>query len=304
MTGAGRSVTARRLGASAGAVTACVLLAAAPAQAGWIADLDAAIVHDDNLTNAYEVFDVVGDGAVTASGSAGYRFQLDGYSSLTVRALADGEKYFDVTGLDNVFLGIEAAWRRKLGLGYGAPWIGLAASTGHFSFDEDARDGWLHRVGLSGGKRIGQRLDLWLEVAYERRTMDHIRPVFPGFSGAVFNLGDTIVNLNASYTLTEWLSLEGGYEFRRGDVVSTLLVFQPGESIYEVTTAVAADPAFGPTAFSYRLKGTAHTVGARLRAGIADAFSAALEYRRVMTRARGDNNYTKNIFQLTLSYGF
>src|SRR5688572_14335542 len=89
----------------AAAAVLCTLVFTAPAAASWTVDVDAAIVHDDNLTNAEEVFDVVGDWAFTASASAGMRFQLDGYSSLTVRALADGEKYFDVSGLDNIFLG-------------------------------------------------------------------------------------------------------------------------------------------------------------------------------------------------------
>ena len=281
-----------------------VLLSARPAEASWVVDMDAAIVHDDNLTNAQEVFDVVGDWALTVSAAAGYRLQLDGYSSLTIRARIDGEKYFDVSGLDNLFLGLEAAYRRKLGLGYDAPWIGVAASTGHFSFDRDDRDGWRHRVAISAGKRFGRRLDLWTEVAYERRTTDHIRPVFPGYSGAVFNLNDLAVQINARYALTRRLSIGAGYEFRRGDVVSTLLVFQPSKSIYEVTSAVAEDPAFGEEAYSYRLMGTAHTVGARLSAAITDSIGAALEYRRVMTLARGDNHYTKNIVQFTLSCGF
>lgn len=296
-----RAPSLTRLGAAA---ILCPLVLAAPAAASWTVDVDAAIVHDDNLTNAEELFDVVGDGAFTASAAAGKRFQLDGYSSLTVRGVVEGEKYFDVSGLDNVFVALEAAWRRKLGLGYDAPWIGLAASTGHFSFDRDDRDGWRHRVALSGGKRFGQRLELWGELAYERRTTDHVRPVFPGYSGAVFNLGAGSLGLNAAYALTGWLSIGAGYELRHGDVVSTLLVFQPGKSIYDVTTAVAADPAFGPTAFSYRLKGTAHTVGARLSATLADNLGAALEYQRVMTFARGGNDYTKNIFRLTVSCGF
>ncbi|MGE0668772.1 MAG: outer membrane beta-barrel protein [Sphingomonadales bacterium] len=293
-----------RICACAAAAALCSLVPAMPSAAYWFVDADAAVFHDDNLTNAEEVFDIVGDWAFAVSASAGYRFQFDGYSSLTLRTWMDGEKYLDVSGLDNLFLGIEAAYRRKLGLGYTAPWIGFSASTGHFSFDRDDRDGWRHRVAVSAGKRFGRRLDVWVELAYERRTTDHVRPVFPGYSGAVFNLNDLRLGLNAAYSITDRVSLDMGYEYLRGDVVSTLLVFQPGKSIYVVTSAVAADPAFGPGAFSYRLMGTAHTVGARLSVAITGRLGAALEYRRVMTLARGDNDYTKDIIRFGVSYGF
>jgi hypothetical protein len=275
-----------------------------PAVAEWVIDADAAIVHDDNLTNAAYDFDVVGDWAVALSASVGKRFQFSGYDSLTVSAQASGEKYFEVTGLDNAALGLEARFRHKLGLGLAAPWVGLGVSTSHMSFDRDIRDGWRHRVTLGGGKRIGRRLDLSAELAFERRTADHIRPEFPGVSGAVFNLSSESLRLNAVYLFGGQVYASVGYELRRGDVVSTLLVYQPGQSIYAVTTAVEEDPAFGDEAYAYRLKGTSHTVDARLSAAITGSLTANMEYARVMTLARGGNNYTKNVVRLTLSCGF
>lgn len=280
----------------------CLLALSRPVEAGWQLDAETAFVHDDNLTNAYYAFDVVGDWALDASVAAGRRIQLDGYSSLSVAAVLSGEKYFEVTGLDRVAAGVRATYRRKLGLGLEAPWVAVEFSTEHLSHEEDARDGWRHRVTLSAGRRLGRRWDLWAEAAFERRSADHVRPAFPGFSGAVFNLSSVGVKLNAVHSLGSRLFLTVGYELRRGDVVSTLLVFQPGESIYEVSTAVAADPAFGPEAYAYRLKGTSHTVGARLTALLGDGFAASLEYQRIVTLARGGNDYTKNIVRLSMSY--
>jgi hypothetical protein len=272
--------------------------------AEWFLNTEAKLQHDSNLDNAGYSEDIVNDSAFSVSAAGGKFIQLDDSDSLSIEGEFNDEAYDRYDGMDNASLGVSLTLRRKWALGLYAPWTSLSGSAAHLTYNENIRDGWLYQAQLSGGKRLTERWDIWADLLLEKRTADHAPAVDPGVSGAVFDQTSNTIKLNAVYALDNTTYLNFSYQLRHGDVASTILQDRPGSNFDSVMTAVTADPTFGPEAEVYRLTGTTQMLGARISMNFATNFATGLEYQRQITHAKGDNNYSKNLPALTLSYSY
>ena len=107
---------------------------------------------------------------------------------------------------------------------------------------------------------------------------------------------------NGEYSVSEHFSVSLGSLLRHGDVISTTQA--PAYSVFLNSKAVAADPAFGPDAYAYRLNGT--TYGVTVGAGFSPTAHSLIgcAYQRLETHAQGGNNYADSIQELTWNYRF
>jgi hypothetical protein len=274
---------------------------AGPASAAWIADVDAGLLHDSNLNNAELKRDIRSDHAVTASLSAGQFVQLDRDHSLTVTADVKSEIYHRFSGMNNIAAGATLGLRRKLGVGAAAPWLRLSGSAARLDFNEDVRDGWLFRTGLSAGKRFAQRWDLQAEYSFEKRTADHATAVSRTLPGDVFDLESQAAAIDVRYSLTGKTLFFVGYTWRDGDVVSTSA---PNAKIFSTSTALARDPVFGADARAYKLDAITRTVSVGISQAVSARSALNVSYQRQMTHGAGDNNYFKNVFGATYAHSF
>ena len=271
------------------------------AAAAWIADVDAGFLHDGNLNNAELAQDIRSDRAVTASLSAGQFMQLDRDHSLTVTADVKGEIYHRFSGMNNIAAGATLGVRRKLGVGAAAPWLRLSASAARLDFNEDVRDGWLFRAGLSGGKRVAERWELLAEYSFEKRTGDDETPVSRNLPGNVFDLQSHAAAFDVRYSLSEKTLFFVGYTWREGDVVSSSV---PNAKIFRASTALARDPVFGAGISAYKLDAITRTISVGASQALSPRAALNLSYQRQMTHGAGDNNYFKNVFTATYAHGF
>jgi hypothetical protein len=280
-----------------------VLLFCVPdlARSDWTLGTDAQLRHDNNVGNAGDYDDIVGDTIVDARLSMFQLFPIGENYSLSVGGDLSGESYDDLKGLNNASLGGSLGLKRKWGLGAYAPWARIGLSIERSDYNDDYRNATVYRTTLSGGQRLDERWNLWAEYAYERRAAAGQPDVAPGISGDAFSQTTHNLNANVQYAFSERTYLVFALLARYGDVVSTA---QPSQAIFTASRAVAADPAFGPDDYAYKLTGT--TLGFKVGINYSPTPHnlLTLGFERLDTHADGGNSYTKSILEVSWAYRF
>jgi hypothetical protein len=282
---------------------ACVALACAAgaARAEWQADVDAGFFYDSNLPRAYEPADIRADTAFSVDASAGYFRALSGADGFTLSADVRSEFYHRFDGLDLIALGGTASYRHKFGLGYAAPWIALSVSGAWESYREKLRDGERIEARAELGQRFTPEFDASFGGAYERRYAKNGDPVVPGISGKVFDLRGQRIFARAGYAATDRLLLAAELAVRRGDVVAST---RPDFAIFVASDAIAADPAFGPDYFAYRLRGTTDTAKLSASWALDDRSSLNAIYLDERTDAAGGVYYRSHSASLMYAWRY
>jgi hypothetical protein len=289
------------LRASHAIVAVVLMLAAAAARADTFADLRTGIVYDDNLTRAQRDADIRADTAARVAGSGGWYLAPTGQDGVSLWLHAEADAYARFHGLDTVSAGAGARWRHKFGVGLDVPWVALSVDASHGAWRDDIRDGNRLDARLEAGKRFGATFDASLGVTLDRRTADHDRPVVPGISGKVFDLTGQSAFARAAWDVTPDFQVGLRADVRRGDVVSTTRI---NFEIFEASDAIAADPAFGPGFFAYRLRGTTTTATLNLSYALSDRASLNLTYADARTSAYDGLDYRNRATTLALAWSF
>jgi hypothetical protein len=179
--------------------------------------------------------------------------------------------------------------------------VRLSASAARLEFKHDLRDGWLYRGGFAAGKRFAERWEVQAGYSYEKRTADNSRPTGGALPGNVFDLHAHVFAFDVSYSMSEKTLFFVSYNAREGDVVSSS---PRNAKIRNGSTAIAADPVFGPNVFAYTLDATSHAINVGVSHAISARSSVNLGYLRQITHGDGDNNYYKNVFTASYSHSF
>jgi hypothetical protein len=279
-----------------------VLSNAAPASAEALFDAQLGGVFDSNLTRAPSGPDVKPDWAATFAASAGQFIAPTGDDGLTLGLDVRGEAYHRYKGLDVVGGGGSVAYRHKFGLGWGVPWVALAASGSYDDYRTDVRTGARFDLRAEIGRRFTESIDAAAGVAYDRRFAPHGQPVVPGISGKAFELTGQSAYFRIGYAFNDaWLLGVDG-SIRRGDVESTS---QRSLPVFLASSAIAQDPAFNEAElYAYRLRGTTSALGATLSWALSERSSLGVHYRYELTRSPYDLEYRSYNTGLALAYSF
>jgi hypothetical protein len=296
----------RRFHSSAAALTAvlsAMLLVCVPdlARSDWTLGTDAQLRHDNNVGNAGDYDDIVGDTIVDARLSIFQLFPIGENYSLSVGGDLSGESYNRLKGLNNASLGGALALKRKWGLGAYVPWVKIGFSLARSDYNDDYRNDTVYRTTLTGGKRLDERWNLWAEYAYERSAASSQPELVPGTSGDAYSQTSQKLTGSAEYALNERAFLVFGFLLRYGDVVSTA---EPNLGIFSVARAIAADPAFGPDEYAYKLTGTTFGFRVGINYSPTPHNLLAFGFQRLDTHADGGNSYTKSIPEFSWAYRF
>jgi hypothetical protein len=288
--------------ALASVLVAGLLSCTAPtARAAWQFDVDSGFLYDDNLNRAYAPADIRADGAFILDATGGWFSALSGADGLTVAAAARTELYHRFDGLDVLGLGAIASYRHKFGLGYAAPWFAVSVASSYDDYRTDIRDGARLEVRGEIGQRFTPEFDASFGGTYERRYAKDDEPVVPGISGRVFALRGESLFARAGYAVNDRLLLGAELSVRRGDVVATT---RPDLQIFLVSAAIAADPAFGPDFFAYRLRGTTDTAKVSASWALDDRSSLNAIYADERTDAAGDLYYRSHSVNLMYAWRY
>ncbi|MBI3524730.1 MAG: hypothetical protein HY066_09405 [Betaproteobacteria bacterium] len=267
-----------------------MLSAAYPAKADWSYGAALGIQYDSNLGNA-RASDSVSDHALTASVAATQSDYLEDDSSISWGGRLAVEDYARYTGLGNLALGANIAYRKKLGLGPRAPWWRASWSSSAFNYREHARNGWLHQADIGAGKRFSARINIGATFRIEQRTAANQGQQASGLSGDAFSQSSKSMLVNAEYALARNAVLSLGGELRHGDIVSTSHRYRQA---YLFSKAVAEDKALGEDVYAYRLSGNTFDLNAGVAWFLSPDSQVNVGLHRAITHADGNNNYTRN----------
>jgi hypothetical protein len=256
------------------------------ARSDWTLGTDAQLRHDNNVGNAGQYDDIVADTVVDASLSIFQLFPMAENYSLSVSGDLSGESYDRLKGLDNASVGGALAVKRKWGLGAYVPWARIGFALARSDYDDDYRNATVYRATLSAGQRLDERWNLRAEYADERRAVNSQPEVVPGVSGDAYSQTSQKLTGNAEYALNEHAFLVFGILWRDGDVVSTT---QPDLGIINLWRAIAADPAFGPNEYAYRVRGRTFGFNAGMNYSPTPHYALGLGFQRLDTHA--DENH-------------
>lgn len=280
------------------------MLAGLPGEAlaEGIVSAEGAVSYDNNLSRALSASDIVSDTALNLAASGGFHFTPGERDTVALTADVRASQFREFHGMNSVAFGGTASWGRKFGLGAFVPWTKVSASFAEERYGESVRNGLRSNVTLRVGQRLSEQLELSGGGSFERYRADDVVDVVPGLSGDAYSLEGRSLFARADYTLNErWVAF-AGIGARRGDVTSSTR-FNPG--IFEYSSAVTRDPAFGSDYIAYRLSGTTtwdFIAGASLAIG--DYSSVNLAVTRALTYASGSIEYqsTRINASIILSY--
>jgi long-subunit fatty acid transport protein len=267
----------------------------------WNTAVRAQYRYDDNVGDAQSSDDIVGDTIVSAAASVYQLYPLGDHYSVTVAGNLGAESYHRIDGLSNAYVGGAVSLRRRWGLGAYAPWARLEVQETRSDYRDDYRNGWLDRASLAVGKRIDERWNIHGEYAWERRTAATQPQEVAGISGDAFSQSSRSLSAGVEFSWSENTYLTFGVAGRHGDVVSTTLDHYDQLA---ASRAIAADPAFGPIAYAYKLTATTWGFNGGVKFAPILHGMIGLEYQRLDAHADGGNEYIKSVLALTGSYGF
>jgi hypothetical protein len=263
------------------------------ARAEVVVDAAAGVLHDSNTGRAQLRDDIRADTAVDARAGMAWR-QPAGDVDATVElgVAVRGARYHRHPRLSFAALDLQGGWWRKLGLGRDAPWVRVSLRASREDHREDTRDATLADLRVEIGRRLSGQLDASAGYLRDRRFARHDESLVPGISGAVWDVSGHTAFARASYATSERLQLDGGYAWRRGDVVSTS---HRNLAIFRASDAIGPTAAFGPDFFDYRLRGTTQIGTAGASYALDDRSSLNLGYVMAYTRAAQGLDYRNHV---------
>lgn len=283
---------------------ACAALATCAsglAHGAWLYDVDAGFTYDSNVNRAYAPADIRADTALALDGTVGWFYALSGRDGLTLAGEATSELHHRFDGIDTLQLGMAATYRHKLGLGYAAPWLAVRIAAADLQYRDDLRDGSRVEARIEMGQRFTPQFDAAFGGMLERRYARHDEPVVPGISGKVFDLRGQSVYARAGYALTDRLLVAATLAARRGEIVAST---RRDLEIFAASNAIAADPAFGPDFFAYRLRGTTDTAKLSASWALDDRSSLNALYADERTDAAGGIYYRSHSMSLLYAWRY
>ena len=275
-----------------------VVLGPGMALAQWQANVEAALVYDNNLSRAQLPSDIVDDYGAALRAGVARTFDAGEHGDFNLAVDGRVVRYARYEGASVASLGAAAGYRHKLGLGLAAPRLSANLSAAYEDSPEAVRDGYRYGALLSLGKRFDERLEGSLSAAWDKRVQQHVQAVVPGIPGDPFSLESRSLSARGSYLVASRTTLTASVGGRWGDVVSST---RRNPQIFAESSAIAPDPAFGPDYIAYRLSGASTGF---FSAGIAYDFhrNASIEASVNLdsTSARGGLDYDVTTFALTL----
>ncbi|HEX6793084.1 MAG TPA: hypothetical protein VF304_04460 [Casimicrobiaceae bacterium] len=253
---------------------------------------DLRYAYDDNLTLASDAADRRGDSLLAAGGYLGQFFVPSRDDTVSVSAGVHATGYARFALLDETSLEASGTWRRKLGLGYAAPWIALRADASHDDYRDDIRDSDRVEIALVAGTRLSERFDVSGGISHDRRLARNAAPVVPGISGALYDVAGDSLFVRGGYAPTPKLLFDASLRARRGDVVATT---PEGLTIFVASNAIAADPAFGSDRYGYRLRGTTTSASLAMSYAIDERSAVNVEFTYASTSAAAGLDYRESI---------
>ncbi|MEO6749103.1 MAG: hypothetical protein ABI294_05870 [Casimicrobiaceae bacterium] len=264
-------------------------------------DAGASIVHDSNVGRSLASEGTQADTSVAGFGAAHVYFAPTSADGVTLSLGAGGVRFERYHGLDNGWISAGAAYRRKFGLGYEAPWVRAEALAEYHGYDVDLRSGPRLTSRVEFGKRFGERMSAQAGAYYEQRWSSHGTPAYPGVADDVYDLRGRGMYAGASVAFGDVFTLGAHAGLRRGDVASTASEWSP---LLSAASAISEDPTFGNERYVYRLRGTTRNADVTLSYALGDRASINLSISGARTGVAQGYAYSSRATSIAWLYRY
>jgi hypothetical protein len=268
-----------------------LLLLPVAARGQAFADIQAEVLHNDNLTRSERSIDVKEDSAAALTAIGGIRLRPGTYTGLTLTGTLNRTQFRRYTGLSSWEAGVAANLSHKFGIGELAPALSLELGIGRNEYNRGLRDAWIYRADLRLQKRLTSTLNLSGGLRYEERDGDHNVPrVIPTFPrpGNSWDLRSHSFFLGAEQDLGAATWISAAYQLQDGDVVSTATSYP---KIFNTATAITLDPLYGPTTVAYRIPAHTHMLALDLNRAVFESSTIYLGVEYQQTHGRNGIDY-------------
>jgi hypothetical protein len=285
-------------------VLAALLVTGTRAQAQAFADIQAELLHNDNLTRSERAIDVKEDSAAALTATGGIRLRPGTYTGLTLSGTLNRTQFRRYTGLSSWEAGLAANLSHKFGIGDLAPTLSVELGVARNEYNRGLRDAWIYRADLRLQKRLTDTLNLSGGLRYEERDGDHdvprVIPVAPR-PGNSWDVRSHGFFLNAEQDLGAATWLSASYQHQQGDVVSTATSYP---KIFDTATAITLDPLYGPATVAYRIPAHTHMLTLDLNRAVFESSTlyAGLEYQQ--THGRNGIDYDVGLLRCGFIHSF
>lgn len=268
------------------------LAIAMPAQAAlrWSGELSSG--YDTNVTNAAADRDVREAGLIAGGLSGSSMRELNLYTTLELRGTAAAEYSASFSPLSNGKLsGLARVLYRPNG-DFFTPLLAASFSAAYWEFGSKMRDSNEYRFGMFARSNITTQVSGRLSLDYAIRDS----------ASRVFDTRGGSLGLNLDWLPARGITVYGGYQYYRGDVVSTAT--SPGDfRIIRAADVIEADDAFGGFAASqlaYRLPAYSHIGTLGMNYPLSRRWSVDVQGRYIDTHADEGIGYTRGLGVISL----
>ena len=262
---------------------------------------EAGLFHDNNISRAASGADVVRDSGLSANATLGEAYPLGEHDTLSLSVNFRGAQFQRFHALDVATLGGTLSYRTKFGLGPYAPRVVVNGFLAAESYGNSVRNGQRSRLSLELGRRLSAQWDVSGGVAADRFDASKVQPAPPQLSSDAFSIQGRSLFVRAEYAWSErWLGYLG-VSVRRGDVVSS---GRPDSEIFEYSSAVVADPAFGPGYFAYKLAGRTNAASFGVSLALTPRASLDIGLSREITSSQGGIDYRSTQSDALFTYSY
>jgi hypothetical protein len=263
--------------------------------------VEAGLFYDNNVSRAQTGADVVGDSGLSADATFGAAYPIGEHDTLSLSANLRAAQFQRFHGLDVAALGGTLSYRTKFGLGPYAPRAAVNVFLAAESYGNSVRNGQRSRLSLELGRRFSAQWDVSGGFAADRFDASKVQPALPQFSRDAFSIQGRSLFARAEYAWSErWLGYLG-LSARRGDVISSN---RPDSEILEYSSAVVADPAFGPDYVAYKLAGRTNEASLGASLALSPKTSLNMSLIREITSSQGGLDYRSTQFNALFIYTY
>lgn len=251
-----------------------------PLHAEWVEyfnDVSISVANNDNINVSAFSNDQESDTLINPQYSFGRYYQVDDLTRLRLELGLSAEFYDKFDDLNSVDISANSIIKHKFGIGFNKPWVRGKLSVGRKKAEVAIRDSDLYDVGLSGGKRIGERASGQIGLSYHQRNGGTGVVEVLGISSDVFDTDSLNLSVSMDYLLGERSQISANLTHRKGDFDSACTPENVGIVLAnEDVKAVTVDQVFGGCA--YRVNGSGNALDLQYNYAVGKYSSLNLGY--------------------------
>ena len=263
------------------------------------------LATDSNLTRAQENKNIISDRFARIDLAVNSIFELSFNKAIIIEPSFSYQAYQFTPSLNRSEFSASVIYRWQNSFSYNSPWYQVMGKTQYWLTDVKQRRSYVNTVHAMSSARLTTVITWMAGLEWTQRLSE----------GTVFDTEQTRLFVNIDYTVNDQIFLYGGYNFIKGDTLSSVQSSYcnglASTSIYPLIVAseeIEWDQAFSEdhcgNGLSYRLNATTHTASLGLNYGLNHSTSIDTSILWVQVSAEDSIEYERQIFQFSILKGF